>query len=58
MPFPAIEKMHLIVLGYVGPDTVLPVASAFAAVVGALLMFGKYLWHFLVKMVRSVRKWF
>jgi hypothetical protein len=31
------------VLGYVGPETVLPVASALAAIAGVFLTFGRYI---------------
>jgi hypothetical protein len=35
--------MDKIVLAYVGPETVLPVASALAAVAGAFLVCGRFL---------------
>jgi hypothetical protein len=50
--------MHLNILAYVGPETVLPVASVFAAITGALLMFGKGVWRFLVDLFTNIRKRF
>jgi hypothetical protein len=47
---------HLIILGYIGPDTVLPVASAFAAILGAILMFAKSIWRSIVNLFRRFRK--
>jgi len=41
-----------IVLGYLGPQTVLPVASAVAAVIGFVLIF----WRFLTGLVRKFFK--
>jgi hypothetical protein len=49
--------MHWILLGYVGPDTVLPVASMFAAILGTLLMFGKLIWRSIVKLFRKFIWW-
>ena len=48
--------MHSIILGYVGPETVLPVASAFAAIVGAILLFAKSIWRYIVNLFRRFRK--
>jgi hypothetical protein len=48
--------MQSILFGYVGPDTVLPVASAFAAIIGAILMFAKSIWRGLVNLFRRFRK--
>jgi hypothetical protein len=45
--------MHSILLGYVGPETVLPVASMFAAILGMLLMFGKFIWRSIVNLFRK-----
>jgi hypothetical protein len=44
-------------LGYIGPDTVLPVASALAAIVGALLICGRYIWQLAARAVRFVFRW-
>jgi hypothetical protein len=49
-------NMHSILLGYVGPETVLPVASAFAAIVGAILLFAKSIWRSIVNLFRRFRK--
>src|SRR5205807_477541 len=49
-------NMNSILLGYVGPDTVLPVASAFAAVLGAVLLFAKSIWRYIVNLFRRFRK--
>jgi hypothetical protein len=35
--------MNIWLLAYIGPETVLPVTSALAAIGGAFLMFGGYL---------------
>jgi hypothetical protein len=48
--------MHSILLSYVGPETVLPVASAFAAIVGAILLFAKSIWRSIVNLFRRFRK--
>ncbi len=48
--------MDLIVLGYVGPETVLPVTSVVAAVTGMVLMFGKRLWRKLAGLLSFFRK--
>jgi hypothetical protein len=47
------RNMHSILLGYVGPETVLPVASMFAAILGMLLMFGKFIWRSIVNLFRK-----
>jgi hypothetical protein len=44
--------MDWLILAYIGPETILPIASALASVVGAVLMFGRRLWRFLGRMVR------
>jgi hypothetical protein len=49
-------NLHSILLAYVGPDTVLPVASAFAAVMGAILLFAKSIWRGTVNVVRRLLK--
>jgi hypothetical protein len=42
---------HLpIILLYIGPETMLPLASALAAIAGVLLMF----WHRFVALIRKV----
>ena len=48
--------MHVIILAYIGPDTVLPVASAFAAIVGAILLFAKSIWQRILNLFRYFRK--
>ncbi len=40
------------VLGYMGPQTVLPLASAIAAIIGVILIF----WRFLTGLVRKFFK--
>ncbi|RUL89297.1 hypothetical protein [Tautonia sociabilis] len=51
--------MNVLLLGYLGPDTMLPVASAFATVVGVAMMLGRNSTRFVrlavVSIVRSVR---
>jgi hypothetical protein len=44
----------LLVFAYVGPETVLPVASALAAIGGALMMCGRSVRSFLIGCVRRV----
>lgn len=39
-------------LGYIGPDTMLPLASVLAAIVGAVLAFGKTLLMYLRRFVQ------
>ena len=43
------------IFGYLGPDTMLPLTSAIAAVVGAFLMFGKNTFRFVARLFRSPR---
>jgi hypothetical protein len=45
-----IELQHILLAAYIGPDVLMPVASALAAVVGFLLMF----WRRTVGFFRSV----
>jgi hypothetical protein len=42
------------VFAYVGPETILPVASVLAAVIGVVMMFGRNLVSFGRKLVRRV----
>jgi|GEM_PF-6688535 ABC-type amino acid transport system permease subunit len=35
--------VHLATVAYLGPDSVLPLASVLAAVIGVFLMFGRYI---------------
>jgi hypothetical protein len=44
--------VHRPLVAYVGPDTVLPLASTVAAVVGAVLVF----WGYLVSLVKKAFK--
>ncbi len=46
--------MSLLILGYFGPETIMPVASILAAVGGALLMFGRNILYVAKKVVRGV----
>jgi hypothetical protein len=41
-------------LAYIGPDTILPVASALAAIVGGLLLCGRYVWTTILRGYRFV----
>ena len=41
--------------GYVGPETMMPLASAVAAVVGVFLMFGRNVMYMARSVVRRVR---
>ena len=47
--------LHL-VLGYVGPETVLPVASALAAIAGVFLTFGRYIRMVVARCWRAVTR--
>ena len=46
--------MNQLLLAYLGPETVLPIASALAAIVGALMIVWRYLLIFLRKAFRFV----
>ena len=41
---------------YLGPQTVLPVASIIAALVGVILMFWRLILRFIKKLINSVRR--
>ena len=41
--------------GYLGPDTLMPLASILAAIVGFFLMFGRGIFRFAKKMYRKMR---
>ena len=43
------DQLHLIVVLYIGPETILPLTSALAAIVGVLLL----VWHRVVELVRK-----
>lgn len=45
-----IKLQHILLVAYIGPDVLMPVASALAAVVGFLLMF----WRRTVGFFRSI----
>ena len=45
---------HQIVLGYVGPDTLLPVMTALSAVVGVMLIGWGYIVNFFRKVFRLI----
>ncbi len=42
------------IFAYFGPDTLLPVTSIIAAAAGAILMFGRLIWHTLARVFRTV----
>ncbi len=46
------QSMDWLVLAYIGPETILPIASALASIVGAVLMFGRRLWSLLTRLIR------
>ena len=48
------RNMDWLILAYIGPETILPIASALASIVGAVLMFGRRLWGLLTRLVRTV----
>ncbi|HBZ55445.1 MAG TPA: hypothetical protein DEO88_08565 [Syntrophobacteraceae bacterium] len=48
------RSMDWLILAYIGPETILPIASALASIVGAVLMFGRRLWGLLTRLVRAV----
>jgi hypothetical protein len=43
------DQLQLLVVLYVGPETILPLTSALAAIVGVLLL----VWHRVVELVRK-----
>lgn len=45
---------HYLILAYVGPETILPLASILGAIVGVLLM----IWHRVIVFAKSIRRWF
>lgn len=49
------EEVSIMLFAYVGPETMLPLASILAGAVGVLLMFGRNVMMFGRKMVRGVR---
>jgi hypothetical protein len=49
------HEVSIMLFAYVGPETMLPLASILAGVVGVLLMFGHNVMMFGRKMVRCVR---
>ncbi len=44
--------MHLPLFGYVGPETLVPLASGLAAVIGGLLAFGRTGWSLCFRAIR------
>jgi hypothetical protein len=46
-----VNTLHL-VLGYLGPEVVLPLTSVFAAALGVLLVFWRFLWRLLMMPIR------
>jgi hypothetical protein len=49
------EEVSVMLFAYVGPETMLPLASVLAGAVGLLLMFGRNVMMFGRKIVRGVR---
>lgn len=41
-----------LIVAYLGPDTMMPVASTVAAVAGGVLMFGRTIWGWMRRLVR------
>lgn len=48
--------MQSLLYAYIGPETMLPLTSAIAAVVGAFLMFGRNTFRFLGRFFRVFSK--
>jgi hypothetical protein len=48
--------MGYIFLLYLGPQTVLPLASIFAALIGVLLMFWRHIFGFLKRVFKFIRR--
>ena len=46
---------QLVVLSYLGPETLMPLASALAAIVGVVLMFGRVIVRFFKKILGPIR---
>ena len=49
------QEVSIMLFAYVGPETMLPLASILAGVVGVLLMFGRNVMMLGRKIVRGVR---
>src|SRR5271166_727562 len=49
------QEVSIMLFAYVGPETMLPLASILAGVVGVLLMFGRNVMMFGRKVVRGIR---
>ena len=47
-------NIHSVLLGYVGPETLVPAASVIAAIIGGLLAFGRVIFRSLRKAVGFV----
>lgn len=47
-------NIEAILLGYVGPETLVPAASVIAAIIGGLLAFGRVIFRFLRKAIGYV----
>jgi hypothetical protein len=41
-------------VSYVGPETMLPITSVIAAIMGGIMIFGRTVWNFGRKVVRRV----
>jgi hypothetical protein len=43
----------LLLLGYLGPETVMPIASIIATIIGAILIFWRFIWGTLKKIFKK-----
>jgi len=48
------NNVTIMLLGYIGPETMLPFASILAAGLGVILMFWKYIFRLICRMFRAI----
>ncbi len=48
------NNVTIMLLGYIGPETMLPFASILAASLGVILMFWKYIFRLICRMFRAI----
>jgi len=48
------NNVTIMLLGYIGPETMLPFASFLAACLGVILMFWKFIWRMICRLFGAV----
>ncbi|MDT8303200.1 MAG: hypothetical protein RQ760_17105, partial [Sedimentisphaerales bacterium] len=48
------NNFTMMLLGYIGPETMLPFASILAAGLGVILMFWKFIWRLICRVFRAI----